>query len=217
MTPAAAIAAALSAMMPPNVGCAAVAIEAEHPPLWPSEERSLSAALPVRRREFAAGRAAARLALSHAGLAPAALPPGPDRYPQWPEGMTGSIAHSRAVAIAVAGRWAEWQGIGVDLEQEGAVPVELSGIILGPEERPWSDDLTSVFCVKEAVQKALFPLGRELLEFHDISILGSEKGQRLMVVLLRDCGPFREGSIFEVSRSVAGGHVLAATFCPVIA
>lgn len=215
MTAAAEVGAALSALCPPGIGCAAVALDGELPPLWPGEEAAVAAARATRRREFAGGRAAARAALVAAGVAPAALPALPDRRPRWPDGVQGSIAHSASLAIAAAGAAAAWRGLGLDLEAEGQVGPDLASVILGPGERDSPPDLTAAFCAKEAVQKALFPVCRELLDFHDLSLRLCEDG--FVARLQRAAGPVAAGTQLAGQLLRAGGHVIAAVFWPAIA
>lgn len=213
MSPAAEIGAALAALCPPGVGCAAVALDDDLPPLWAGEEEAVARALPRRRREFAAGRAAARAALGRAGHVPVALPALPDRCPGWPQGLRGSIAHSGSVAVAVAGRAASWAGLGLDLEPVGQVTEDLAPAILRVEERGL--DPTAVFCAKEAVQKAVFPVCRDLLEFHDLTLDG--RGLRFEARLLRRSGPLPAGLRLRGLWAHAGGHVLAGVFWPATA
>lgn len=210
------IAAALAAISPNDIGCAAVAIDGRDHPLWPSEEKAIASALPLRRREFAAGRAAARTALVRAGMTPDALPAGPDRCPSWPHGIVGSIAHDREFAIAAVGCGADWRGIGVDIERSGAVEAALAETILCAEEQPGCNDLTTIFCAKEAVQKAMFPITRELLSFHDVALRAETPGC-YQARLQRQSGALQAGAAFRVRCARAGDHVLAAVFWPSIA
>ena len=151
--------------------------------------------------------------MAHAGFSPAALPARPDRCPEWPESVVGSIAHDQQFAVAVAGRSDEWCGIGLDIERAGAVEDSLAEIILREEERAAFTDLTTIFCVKEAVQKAVFPATGELLEFQDVTVR-AESRQRYEAVLLRASGDLPTGAAFTITAHVAGDHILAALFWP---
>lgn len=213
MSAAAEIGAALAALCPPDIGCAAVALADEMPPLWPGEAAAVATALPARRREFSAGRAAARLALNRAGIPPTALPARADRSPDWPPGLRGSIAHTRSFAIATAGPASAWAGIGVDLEPFGQVTNDLVPEILRPDERGL--DATLAFCAKEAVQKAIFPACRELLEFHDLSVFASDGD--FVARLRRECGPLPAGACLHGRWRRPAGHMLACVFWPSMA
>lgn len=213
MSVAGAIATVLAALCPPGVGCAALALDDALPPLWPGEDVAVAAAVPRRQREFAAGRAAARLALAQAGFAPLALPARPDRCPDWPAGLRGSIAHSAAVAIAAVGPASCWAAIGLDLEPVGQVSADLASEILRSEEQGL--DPTAAFCAKEAVQKALFPICGDLLEFHDLTLRRHEDG--FEAELLRRSGPLPPGFRVRGRWAIGGGHILAAVFWPPMA
>ena len=148
----------------------------DNPPLpWPGESLS-SGAVAVRRREFAAGRAAARQALARAGLVATAIPAGPDRAPLWPDGATGSISHSRHIAVALASDIRHTCGIGVDTEPALPLQADLRAEIVGPDDRLSGADLPDLvaarlcFSVKETVFKAQFPLTRRWLDFRDIAV-----------------------------------------------
>jgi enterobactin synthetase component D len=73
---------------------------------------------PKRRAEFVAGRRCAGQALAEAG-GPLAdrLVRGNDRLPVWPCGWLGSISHSGAWAVAVAGRSAQYLALGIDIQE----------------------------------------------------------------------------------------------------
>lgn len=189
-----------------------MSLAAKLPPLWPGEAAAVAAGIPARQREFAGGRAAARMALASVGIAPAALPALPDRSPGWPKAIRGSIAHSATLAIAVAGPASAWKGLGVDLEPEGQVNAELSTLLLRPEERYAAIDPTAAFCAKEAVQKALFPETGELLEFLDLGLKRHDRG--FSAELQRPTGTVPAGTEIEVRLARAGGHVVAAALWP---
>jgi 4'-phosphopantetheinyl transferase EntD len=147
--------------------------------LLPAEAASLGRAVPKRVREFAAGRACARRALSELGIADFALGVGPDREPLWPDGFVGSITHTEGLCAAVVAARARHAGLGIDAERRGAVQRHLWPSICGPDERAWLEtfplalaiDLATVlFAAKEAFYKAQFPLVRERLHFHDVAI-----------------------------------------------
>ncbi len=95
----------------------------------------MTCALPSRRAEFAAGRAAARRALAALGLSPAAIPMAPDRSPVWPPDVAGSIPHADGIALAVVARTAAHAALGLDVEPDDALPADATEEILLSEER----------------------------------------------------------------------------------
>src|SRR5262245_29080334 len=65
------------------------------------EEAALGPACEVRVREFTLGRLCARRALEALGHAPVPILRGPGREPLWPDGLVGSITHTRRYCAAV--------------------------------------------------------------------------------------------------------------------
>lgn len=168
------VAQTLRAMLPNTVGSAVTAVDDAVPPPLPAEAVAVANAVPARRREFAAGRAAARLAMADAGLAPAAVPAGPDRAPRWPAGISGSITHTRHVAAALAAYDGDWPAVGLDLEEARPMPPDLVDLVVGPEDRlgdmPPSLAATLLFSAKEAVFKAQFPVTGLWLDYRDVAL-----------------------------------------------
>jgi 4'-phosphopantetheinyl transferase EntD len=169
----AALAAAARGLLPAAI--AAATADPAHPvrPLWPSE--ALPNAVPKRQREFAAGRCAARAALSQLGFAAAAIPQGADRAPVWPPGITGSITHSDTLCLAAVTQLQHL--IGVDLEPATALPPDLWHLVLLPAEQaalagnPNAPLLAKlIFSAKEAAYKAQYPRSKTLFGFDAIHI-----------------------------------------------
>lgn len=166
--------------------------------LPPSVRRAVSR----RRVEYVAGRICARSAieaLQHTPLFPAM---GPNRAPQWPPGLTGSITHAHGRAAALVGLDHDWQGIGLDLEtllSDGQAQ-ELAGDILTPDEQSrlarlpesqQAQQVTLSFSVKESLFKALFPLTSRPFYFQDAELM-NEHHIRLLTTL---SGRWQEGDI----------------------
>jgi 4'-phosphopantetheinyl transferase EntD len=132
--------------------------------------------VPKRIREFAAGRALARVALRDLGVDAGPIQSSPNRYPLWPEGVVGSISHSdRLVAVALS-RSSVYRSIGIDVERERAVPDSIVRMIVTPAEQAsiTSGDpvgaATVLFSCKESLYKAVYPCTHEFLDFHDVEI-----------------------------------------------
>ncbi len=146
--------------------------------LLPAEAAAAGGMVERRRREFAAGRRAARAALSAIGRAPAAIPVGADRAPGWPAGLVGSIAHSATRCLAALARREALTALGLDLEPDDDLPAPLWDAILTPAERrrlAGAGDragrlATLAFSAKEAVYKCQHPLTGALLAFRDVEI-----------------------------------------------
>jgi len=128
----------------------------------------------ARRREFAAGRAAARQALHGLGADRVPILIGGSREPIWPTGTIGTIAHSDGMALAAAGWRKQYSGVGLDIESLDRVFADLLAMITTESERVSlrrmlreAPDRTtvSVFAAKEALYKALFPQVGKLFGF----------------------------------------------------
>jgi 4'-phosphopantetheinyl transferase EntD len=189
--------------LPPCIAVAEADISRTDGPLWPEEAVRVARAVPVRQREFVAGRVLARQALALLGGPQTAIPAGEDRLPCWPPGYTGSISHSRQVAAAAVARLTDVAAIGIDIEEIGRVRTELAPQIASPAEL--AGQLTRlpdrqvalgvIFSAKEAFYKAQFPITRRFLGFLDVEV---------------DLDPDAGG--FTVWRTAASGQRLRGRF-----
>lgn len=136
-------------------------------------------AIERRRREFAAGRRCARLALAELGVHDFPLLPGPDRAPLWPDGIVGSISHCGRVCVAVVASARSIRGLGVDVEVAAPLGRELLSMVCRPDERealarlaprPGLDWPKLVFSAKESFYKCRYPRLRRFLDFLDVEI-----------------------------------------------
>lgn len=189
--------------------------------LLPEEAALLERAAPSRRLEFRAGRHCARLALSRLGSAGPVLRAS-DRSPIWPEGIVGSIAHTRtegrAFCGAAAARADAVSALGLDVEIDAPLETKLWRRILRPAEEVWilaqpEPDrgfwAMLVFSAKEAVYKCQYPLSRQFLEFSDVE-LGAKPGQReFSAKLLRAAPPYETGHEF-VGRYTRKSGIIAS-------
>jgi 4'-phosphopantetheinyl transferase EntD len=148
------------------------------PDLLPEERAALGAVADQRRRAFTAGRACARHALAALGVPLAPVLRGLDGEPVWPAGTVGSITHCEGYEAAAVARSTAFAALGLDAEPNAPLPSEVHTLVILPEERTHLTALPArdiawnklLFCAKESVYKAWFPLTREWLDFHDISI-----------------------------------------------
>jgi 4'-phosphopantetheinyl transferase EntD len=173
-------AAEIAGLFPEGIAVAVWNLTVPPPEPLPDEARAVARAVPARRREFAAGRASARLALERLGhphVGP--IPAGPDRTPVWPIGIVGSITHCAGLTAAAVGQTSEFRGIGLDAEPAMPLEPELVPVVCSRRERSWIDAQREVdsldwpklfFCLKEAVQKCVFLELRTLLEFSDVEV-----------------------------------------------
>jgi 4'-phosphopantetheinyl transferase EntD len=141
--------------------------------LFPEEADAVAGAVPARRAEFAAGRAAARNALAALGVGPVPLPVGDRRMPVWPRGVVGSITHCAGL-VAAAVAWADdLVALGIDAEPAAPLEPDVLAVVATPAERAALDGElagTVVFCAKEAFYKCWSALDGAVLEFHDVEV-----------------------------------------------
>jgi 4'-phosphopantetheinyl transferase EntD len=145
--------------------------------LLEAECPAIARAVPKRRREYAAGRRAARAAMAELGCPSAPIPTGAQREPLWPLGLAGSIAHCDTLCIAAVSL--THRSIGIDVEPAGPLPSDLERSVCTPTERHWLDSLPindrgfnakKIFCAKEAIYKAQYPVTHQMIEFMDADI-----------------------------------------------
>lgn len=154
--------------------------------LFPEEQAAIARAVDKRRREFTSVRACARRAMAELGHPPAALVPGERGAPQWPAGITGSMTHCDGYRGCVLARTPGLDSVGLDAEPNLALPDGVQDAIALPAEadhvaallgtRPGVCWDRLLFCAKESVYKAWFPVTRKWLGFEQAQITFSADG-----------------------------------------
>jgi 4'-phosphopantetheinyl transferase EntD len=202
----------------PNIGVACRNTYGDPEELWPVEREAILNAIPRRQREFAAGRSAAREAMTQVGWPPEAIPCASDRSPMWPEGLVGSIAHTGSACVAIASRRNHVPALGIDIEEDVALAPDLWETICTPGELailaslPRSDQgrrVTKLFCAKEAFYKWQYPRTEHKLDFCDVQVTLSRGETRFCVHLAASDSPFLDSCQQEGSLLTFGGLVLA--------
>jgi 4'-phosphopantetheinyl transferase EntD len=147
--------------------------------LHPEERVQVEHAVPARQREFATGRRCARALLQQLGCADQPLLRGKDRLPIWPEGLVGSISHTRAACAVGVARREGVAAVGLDLEDDADLERDLWPEICTAEELRWLDGQRAAdrgrlarlfFSAKECVHKLQYPEARVDLEFHEVKV-----------------------------------------------
>lgn len=147
--------------------------------LFPQEAEAIVGAVTGRRREFAAGRACARVALGGLGAVADPILVGPGRAPVWPGGYVGSISHCIGFCGAVVASASLVRGIGFDAEGAEPLTAEMARLICRPDEvehfatspEPSGSSWSKLaFSAKEAFYKCYYPLTRTVLDFGDVSV-----------------------------------------------
>ena len=145
--------------------------------LLPEERRLVHDVSDTRVREFAAGRVAARGALAELGAAPTAIVRTSRRAPIWPDDITGSIAHTTDMAVAVVATTTSVR-VGIDIERVDRITPRVQQRIctdaeleeletLAPDER--RRHAAKIFCAKEAFYKAQHQLTESFVGFHEMT------------------------------------------------
>ncbi|MFC6686535.1 4'-phosphopantetheinyl transferase family protein [Jhaorihella thermophila] len=215
---AAALAGARS-LFPPEVAVAATDPRAAHPAPLPEEADAAGRWALVRLREFAAGRAAVRIAMAELGVPPCPVPMGADRAPVWPEGLVGSISHSRTACLAALTRAGDIRALGVDVEEDTPLEPTLEETILTAAERDRLRNLPPmqrgrraklIFSAKESAYKCQYPVSRTLLDFDAFEILFDAANGGFSAIFRRAVGPFPRGAALTGRHAVAGGLIITS-------
>jgi len=203
-------------LFPPWVGIAAGDPTVAAAGLHPDESRDMAHAVERRRREFAAGRRAARQAMAALALPPCAILVGSDRAPIWPEGVVASISHADTACIAVVARTADARAIGVDLEPALPLAPDDWYSISTPEERAWlagqPDSCQGllarlIFSAKECAYKCQYALTRRLLGFDVIAIEVDGGTGSFRARFCEPAGEFQAGDHLP-GRFILGGSLI---------
>jgi 4'-phosphopantetheinyl transferase EntD len=212
----AAAGAMLRGMLGAGFGTAALDVYADHAPLMAGEAAAVARAVPARRREFAAGRAAARLAMAQLGLPARPVPQGPDRAPVWPIGLAGSIAHAAGCCLAAVAPHQMARSLGIDLEPDAPLDDELCAEVCTGAELAGLAALPAtmrgrharlVFSAKECVFKAQYPLTSAMLGFDAVEIEATPGKGRFAAVFRHGVGPFGPGQRL-VGRCASGAGLI---------
>jgi 4'-phosphopantetheinyl transferase EntD len=170
----------LADIVPPQVAADEAFGDVPGEVLFPEEEAVVARAVDKRRREFAAVRACARAGLARLGVPPVPILPGARGAPQWPPGIVGSMTHCAGYRAAAVARAEDMLTLGVDAEPDGRLPDGVLDAVATADERAGLDALASgapgpswdrlLFCAKEAVYKAWFPLTQRWLGFKEAAV-----------------------------------------------
>jgi 4'-phosphopantetheinyl transferase EntD len=167
-------------ILPPAVVSAETRVDDPYQQVFPEETAIVARAVDKRRCEFGSARACARTALAELGVEPVAIPVGERGAPEWPPGIVGSITHCDGYRGAAVAHSRDMLTIGIDAEPHELLPSGVLETVSLPAERVMLRELAAaapgtcwdrlLFCAKESVYKAWFPLARCWLGFQDARI-----------------------------------------------
>ena len=207
----------ISALLPAGVVGAEVIGSIPQAVLLPEEEAALGRVAEVRRHQFTLGRTCARLALTELGLAVEPVLPGPNREPRWPDGVVGSITHCRGYTAAAVASRLRFAALGIDAEEDGALPGGVLGLVATESERSWLAGAGSgvhwdrlLFSAKESVFKVWYPLTGRWLGFKD-AVVTIDPGSGTFCAQLLVEGANLGGRIVDTFCGrylIAGGFIL---------
>ena len=156
-----------------RIGCRLIR-EADEAHLLPEEARSIPARQPAMRRASGAARWIAHRLLADIGVDGVAILRTPSGAPAWPEGITGSLAHDDAMAVAAIAPVGLIRSLGIDVEPAQPLPDDILALVATPADRTDAADRhlagRILFAAKEAAYKAAYPLDREVLGYEDITV-----------------------------------------------
>jgi 4'-phosphopantetheinyl transferase EntD len=142
--------------------------------LRPIELQGLEAATVSVRRASGAGRDLARRLCHQLEYAVDAIPRSPHRSPVWPIGLVGSISHDAEFVAAAVGLSNAVKGLGIDIEPLQQLPAGVMEMIGTKRELEALGGLEFcdkvLFCIKEAVFKAVYPRDSIFLDFNDVTV-----------------------------------------------
>jgi 4'-phosphopantetheinyl transferase EntD len=148
-------------------------------PVPEADSNLMTSAVATRRADFVGGRWCAHRALEEIGHPAHSLPIGPLHAPIWPPGVIGSITHDRGWCMAVAGLQKQVSGIGIDLCAHAGQRAlqDLAPLICSrfefralPAVSSPANVLALLFCIKEAVVKAVSRTAQRYLELREIEV-----------------------------------------------
>jgi 4'-phosphopantetheinyl transferase EntD len=144
--------------------------------LHPEETELIATSAEKRRREFQTGRACARQALERLGIPSVPILAGDRGEPLWPPGVVGSITHCSVYRACAVARTDDLASLGIDAEPNLPLPDGVLKRIASDSERALESPALGVcadrllFCTKEAIFKAWFPLTKRWLGFEDVEV-----------------------------------------------
>lgn len=172
-------------------------------------------AVDKRQREFAAGRAAAHTAMADLGWPPQAILIGESRAPIWPDGLTGSISHTRSCAMAIVARNSDIRALGIDVEEDTPLADKLMPAICSDSERDWIKDQANpgqvaklIFSAKEAAYKCQYTLSQKYFGFHGLELELDLTRGGFQTRFTANQLPFAQGDVIDGRFAIGAGVIV---------
>ena len=158
--------------------------------LFEAEKFLVASAVDKRRREFTAGRCAARKAMQTLGIPPCVIMRGANGEPLWPEGIVGSLSHSESLCFALCAKKEKIRAAGIDTERIGRMERNLWRIVFSEDDQGAIEAMpdkamaaTVAFSAKEAFFKAQYSISNRMLEFKSMRVNFESPGE---ITIYRD-------------------------------
>ncbi len=191
-----------------------------------SVPETIQRSVPKRRQEFFYGRLSARQAIRQLKVDfDGQIPMAKDRQPVWPDGLVGSITHCANYAAAMIASRSDYHGLGIDAEtvmpeQQAsrladsiATPAELARLAVQVPDL--ATQVSLLFSAKESIYKALYPVTRQFLEFHDVELIDAgSPGELVFTVDTGSPGGAPEQRTINCCFGVADGLVSTVVLLP---
>ena len=153
--------------------------------------------------------------MANLGVPPQAILNGDDRAPIWPEGLTGSITHTRGCAMAIVARNSDVRALGIDVEQDTPLPDKLLSAICTDAERNWLKDQANpgqlakvIFSAKEAAYKCQYTISQKYFGFHGMDLKLDLARGSFQARFTADQRPFSQGDVIDGRFAIGTGVIV---------
>lgn len=174
-------------------------------------------AVDKRRREFAAGRAAAHAAMVDLGSQPLPILIGEKRAPIWPDGLTGSITHTLSCAMAVVARNSDLRALGIDVEEDTPLADNLLPAICSEQEQHWLQAQANpgqlakvIFSAKEAAYKCQYTLSERFFGFDGMELVLDLEQGNFQACFTAEQPPFAQGTVIKGRFAIGAGVIVTS-------
>ncbi|OUS33356.1 phosphopantetheinyl transferase [Rhodobacterales bacterium 56_14_T64] len=174
-------------------------------------------AVDKRRREFAAGRAAAHAAMVDLGRLPHPILVGEKRAPIWPDGLAGSITHTRSCAMAVVAHSSDLCALGIDVEEDTPLADNLLSAICSEQEQHWLQTQANpgqlakvIFSAKEAAYKCQYTLSERFFGFDGMELVLDLEQGNFQAYFTAEQPPFAQGTVIEGRFAIGAGVIVTS-------
>lgn len=203
------------AILDPVIAVSATDPRAEHV-AYEEELAAIIGAVPKRRREFSAGRVAARQAMAELGAPALPVLVGANRAPVWPDPLIGTITHCDTACLAAVAWTGELRLLGLDVEEDTPLAGDLLETVCTSTERLWLDAQADpgraakvIFSTKECAYKAQYPLSQKLFDFQTLEVEINDDHSQFVARFTHSVPPFGQGD--HIVGKIARGDGLIVT------